>query len=180
MSSYVLATSGALATASADLAGIGRTIGAAYGAAAPSTMSVAAAAQDEVSAAIARLFATYAQEQQTLSAQAEAFHAGFVHALDSAGAAYSAAEAANTSPLQSALDAVNGPVQALTGRPLIGDGANATTPGGNGGDGGILWGDGGNGAAGTPTTGQNGGNGGSAGFFGHGAILPAVSTMPAA
>src|SRR5205823_340074 len=96
--------------------------------AAPSTMSVAAAAQDEVSAAIARLFATYAQEQQTLSAQAEAFHAGFVHALDSAGAAYSAGEAANTSPLQSALDAVNGPVQALTGGPAAGMDCSAAAP----------------------------------------------------
>ena len=61
MSSYVIATSGALTTASADLTGIGRTIGAAYAAAAPATTSVVAAAEDEVSAAVAQLFSVYAR-----------------------------------------------------------------------------------------------------------------------
>ena len=63
------------------------------------------------------------------------------------------AEAANASPLQTVqqdvLHAVNAPSQALTGRPLIGNGANgATGTGHNGGNGGWLIGNGGNGGSG--------------------------------
>ncbi|BBX96233.1 hypothetical protein MLAC_15270 [Mycobacterium lacus] len=83
---------------------------------------------------------------------------------------YASAEAANASLLQSvehqALALVNAPTETLLGRPLIGNGANATTPGGRGADGGLLYGSGGNGAAGGP--GQAGGAGGNAGWFGNG------------
>ena len=95
MSSYVIATSGALATASSDLAGLQETIGAAYAAAAPSTTSVVAAAQDEVSAAIAKLFGSYGAEFQALSSAAGQFHSSFVQALSSGGHLYAAAEAVN-------------------------------------------------------------------------------------
>ncbi len=132
---------------------------------------VLAAAEDEVSAVIAAVFSAHGQGFQALTAQAAAFHTQFVQALTSATGAYAAAEAANASPLAAVMEdaqalAVFSPVDAATGRPLIGNGANATTPGGNGGDGGILFGNGGNGAAGA--SGQNGGNGGSAGLWGHG------------
>ncbi len=54
------------------------------------------------------------------------------------------------------LDAINAPVQSLTGRPLIGDGANGIDGTGQaGGNGGWLWGNGGNGGSGAP--GQAGG-----------------------
>ncbi|WP_373197132.1 PGRS repeat-containing protein, partial [Mycobacterium marinum] len=78
--------------------------------------------------------------------------------------AYTGAEAANVSPLQQALDAVNAPVQQLTGRPLIGNGADGINgTGQSGGDGGWLLGNGGNGGSGA--AGQAGGNGGSAGLL---------------
>ncbi len=64
------------------------------------------------------------------------------------------------------MGAVSASAQTLLSRPLIGNGANATTPGGNGGDGGWLFGSGGNGAPGA--AGQSGGNGGSAGLWGNG------------
>jgi hypothetical protein len=65
---------------------------------------------------------------------------------------------------QDALNLVNAPSQLLTGRPLIGDGADGE-PGErqNDGNGGWLYGNGGSGAPG-----QGGGNGGSAGLWGNG------------
>ncbi len=45
---------------------------------------------------------------------------------------------------------INAPTEFLFDRPLIGNGANATMPGGAGQDGGILFGNGGNGAVGLP------------------------------
>ncbi len=171
MSSYVLATPQALTTVSADLAGIGQAIRSASSVAAPSTTRVLAAAQDEISTAIAGLFGGYARQFQARSTQASAFHDQFVRALNGAGGAYAATEAANASPLQTleqdVLGMINAPSQMLTGRPLIGDGANAAPgTGGNGGDGGWLWGSGGNGGSGAP--GGAGGAGGSAGLWGHG------------
>ncbi len=168
MPSYVFATPEALTTVSSDLAGIGIAIRSANLTAAPSTTQVLAAAQDEVSAAIAGFFSGHAQQFQTLSAQASAFHDQFVETLSGASGAYAAAEAASTSPLQnleqSLLAVINAPSQALTGRPLIGDGANGSPgTGQNGGDGGWLWGNGGNGGSGAP--GGAGGAGGSAGLW---------------
>ncbi|BBX95834.1 hypothetical protein AWC15_13155 [Mycobacterium lacus] len=132
--SFVIATPENLAAAVSDLAGIGRSVGAANSAAAAWTTSVLPAAGDEVSAAIAGLFGTFAAEYQAVSAQAAGFHAQFVRALTSAGGAYAAAEAANVSPLgaveRAVLDAVNGPVRLLTGRPLIGDQWRVSTPAG--------------------------------------------------
>jgi hypothetical protein len=126
-----------------------------------------AAAEDEVSATIDRVFGSHAQAYQALSAQASAFHQQFVQALSSGARSYASAEAANASPLQGLLDAINAPIQALLGRPLIGNGANgAPGTGHNGGAGGILTGNGG--AGGSGGAGQNGGHGGAAGLFGTG------------
>lgn len=60
----------------------------------------------------------HGQTYQALSARAAAFHERFVQALATGGGAYAAAEAASVSPLQSALDLLNAPTQALLGRPL--------------------------------------------------------------
>ncbi|RER19835.1 PE family protein, partial [Mycobacterium tuberculosis] len=61
---------------------------------------------------------------------------------------------------QQILNAINEPTQALTGRPLIGNGANGTPgTGADGGAGGWLFGNGGNGGHGA--TGADGGDGGS-------------------
>ncbi|ORA95216.1 hypothetical protein BST27_27165, partial [Mycobacterium intermedium] len=186
MSSFVVIAHEALAAATANLTDIGAGIRAADAAAAGSTTSLAAAAADEVSAAISRLFAGYAQEYQALSAQTALFHAQFVQALTSGGFLYAAAEAANTSPLLSlqhgvqavaAATAAGGPVEQLTGRPLFGDGTHgAPGTGQAGGPGGWLFGNGGNGGSGAP--GQPGGNGGSAFLFGNGEFQPFGPSVP--
>jgi hypothetical protein len=84
-------------TVAADVAEIRSAIGAAKAAAAGPTAGLAAAAQDEVSAATAKLFGAYAQEYQSVLARAGVFHEEFAAALASAGNAYAAAEAANAS-----------------------------------------------------------------------------------
>ena len=174
MSSYVIAAPEALASASADLSGIGEAIRQATAAAAPSTTGIVPPALDEVSAAITRLFGTYGQQFQSLSAQSALFHSGFVQALSSGGSAYLGAEAANASPLgplQHDLQALVAnplsPVRDLTGRPVFGNGADgAAGTGQAGGGGGWIIGNGGNGGSGG--TGQAGGAGGNAGLIGHG------------
>jgi triacylglycerol lipase len=64
---------------------------------------VLAAAEDEVSAAIAALFSAHGQGFQAVSAQAAAFHAQFVQALKSSAASYASAEAANLAALEKTL-----------------------------------------------------------------------------
>nr|WP_276579453.1 PE family protein [Mycobacterium gordonae] len=127
-----------LAVAASDVASIGNTLRTVHGLATLPTTAVAAAGLDEVSAAIAALFGSYGKEYQALSAQAAVFHDQFVQALTGARVAYAGAESANVAPLQGLLDAVNAPSEAIFGRPLIGNGADATTAGANGGAGGIL------------------------------------------
>ncbi|WP_031673022.1 PE family protein, partial [Mycobacterium tuberculosis] len=154
-----------VSTAAADAARIGSAINTANTAAA--TTQVLAAAQDEVSTAIAALFGSHGQHYQAISAQVAAYQQRFVLALSQAGSTYAVAEAASATPLQNVLDAINAPVQSLTGRPLIGDGANGIDGTGQaGGNGGWLWGNGGNGGSGAP--GQAGGAGGAAGLIGNG------------
>ncbi|GJO98440.1 hypothetical protein NJB18001_10740, partial [Mycobacterium marinum] len=165
--SFLYAAPDFVAAAATDLASIGSSINAASVAAAAPTTGILAAGSDEVSTAIAGMFAAHAQAYQALSTQADLFHAQFVQLLNSGASAYTGAEAANASPLQPVLDAVNAPSQALTGRPLIGNGADgAAGTGQNGGDGGWLIGSGGRGGSGG--VGQKGGNGGSAGLWGNG------------
>jgi hypothetical protein len=85
---FVFAEPQAMATASSDLAAIGSSLSDANAAATASTISVLAAAADEVSAAIAAVFSGRGQGFQALSAQAAAFHEQFVQALTSACNAY--------------------------------------------------------------------------------------------
>lgn len=132
-----------LTSAAADVENIGSTLRAANAAAAASTTALAAAGADEVSAAVAALFARFGQEYQAVSAQASAFHQQFVQTLNSASGSYAAAEATIASQLQTAqhdlLGAVNAPTETLLGRPLIGDGAPGTATSPNGGAGGLLY-----------------------------------------
>jgi hypothetical protein len=140
-----------------------------------------------VSTAVASLYSEHALAFQGLSAQAAAFHAQYVQALTAGAAGYTSAEAANAQQMllgavqqfqlqtqlfqQALLNAVNTPVQALTGRPLIGNGANGTTTtqgvGTPGGPGGWLAGNGGAGGD-SIATGVPGGAGGPAGLIGTG------------
>ncbi|MDT5257244.1 MAG: hypothetical protein QOD10_2324 [Mycobacterium sp.] len=89
----------AVAGAAADVASIGSQIGEARAAAAGSTTSLVAAAEDEVSAATAALFGAYGQQYQGLLQQAGAFHEQFVAALAGAQTAYLEAEKAAASLL---------------------------------------------------------------------------------
>ncbi|QNI05077.1 PE family protein [Mycobacterium kubicae] len=166
--SYVVAVPEWLSSAATDLAGIGSVLKAASAAAALPTVGLVPAAGDEVSAAIATVFAANAREFQALSAQVETFHQQFAQALTAGATSYVTTELTNANALQqAALNLINAPAQALSGRPLIGDGANGTPgTGQNGAPGGWLYGNGGNGGSGG--VGQAGGNGGSAGLIGNG------------
>src|SRR6516165_8674703 len=163
--SFVIAAPEFVTAAASDLASLGSTISSANAAAATPTTGVLAAAEDEVSAALAALFSAHGQGFQALSAQAAAFHHEFVQALTTGAGSYAAAETAAASPLQSLIDAINAPIQAATGRPLIGNGANGKPgTGAPGGPGGWLVGNGGNGGSGA--AGATGGAGGPAGLIG--------------
>jgi PE family len=91
--SFVVAAPEFLASAAMDLSRIGSTISSAHAAVVTPTTGVLAAAEDEVSAAIAAVFSAHGQGFQALSAQAAEFHAQFVRALNSAGSAYGAGPA---------------------------------------------------------------------------------------
>ena len=155
--SYLLTTPGGLQAAASDVAGIGSSLSEAHAAAAAPTSALIAAAEDEVSAAIASLFSSHAQQYQALSAQAAAFHAEFVQALNGAGGAYGTRRrrmSRRSSPWSTVRWLlVNAPTEAAVGRPLIGNGANgAAGTGQAGGAGGILCGNGGNGGSGVTGT----------------------------
>ncbi|AMC72576.1 PE-PGRS family protein PE_PGRS24 [Mycobacterium tuberculosis] len=142
--SFVIAAPETLVRAASDLANIGSTLGAANAAALGPTTELLAAGADEVSAAIASLFAAHGQAYQAVSAQMSAFHAQFVQTFTAGAGAYASAEAAAAAPLEGLLNIVNTPTQLLLGRPLIGNGANgAPGTGQAGGAGGLLYGNGG-------------------------------------
>ncbi|MCV7078466.1 PE family protein, partial [Mycobacterium szulgai] len=142
--SFVIAVPDVLSTAASDLAGIGSALDSAGAAAAAHTTGLLAAAQDEISVAIAELFGAHGQAYQSASAQAAAFHQQFVQTLTGSAGSYATAESAAAQPLQSLLDVVNAQFVAQTGRPLIGNGTNgAAGTGQNGGAGGWLIGNGG-------------------------------------
>ncbi len=170
--SYVIAAPDIIGSAATDLVTIGSTLKVAGAVAAAPTTKIVAAAEDEVSAAIAAVFSAHGEGFQALGAQAAAFHERFVQALAAGAGSYVGAEAANVGAfaanpaaavVQDLLGLVNAPFLSLTGRPLIGNGANgAPLSGANGAPGGWLIGDTGGGAGGT------GGNGGTSGLVGNG------------
>lgn len=160
-----------LTSTSSNVERLGVELSAAHAAAAVPTTALPAAAGDEVSAAAAALFAGFGRDYQVLAAQAGGFQRQFARALADAAGSYQAADATGASLLRSAeqnvLGAVNAPTQLLLGRPLIGDGTNGTAASPNGGDGGLLYGNGGAGYSQT-AAGAVGGAGGQAGLIGNG------------
>lgn len=165
-----------LVSAAADLEGIGSALHAAHVAAAIPTTGIAAAGADELSEAVAALFAGYGQQYQALAGQVAAFHDQFTRNLVADANSYAGAEAVNIRQVLSSVasapaNLVNRPFQELTGRPLIGNGANGFTNsqgvGTSGGTGGWLYGNGGNGGNST-AAGVAGGAGGAAGLIGNG------------
>jgi triacylglycerol lipase len=73
--SSLIAAPELITTAATDLGNIGSTLNTAHAAEATQTTGMLAAAEDEVSAAIAAVFSAHGQGFQALSAQAAAFHA---------------------------------------------------------------------------------------------------------
>ena len=191
--SSVIAAPELITAAATDLGTIGSTLNAAHAAAAAQTTGVLAAAEDEVSAAIAAAFSAQGQAYQALSAQVAAFHDQFVQTLTAGAGSYASAEAANVAaftanPVQTIGQdlqslAVFSPVKDLTGRPLFGNGANGVPGTGQaGGAGGWIIGNGGN--AVLMGNGGNGGNGGTGalmfGTGGTGGLLGALGNNGAA
>ena len=107
--SFVIAAPEPVQDAARDLTGIGSSLAEATASVSGSTTAIAAAAQDEVSVAIASLFGNFGQEFHALGAQAQAFHAQFVGSLNSGAGAYVSAEEANA---QSLMDGVPPPTSA--------------------------------------------------------------------
>jgi hypothetical protein len=119
--SYLVTSPGTLASTAADVERIGSAITAAGGNAAGPTTGLSAAAEDEVSVAITKLFGTYGQEYQAVIAQAAAFHREFTQALAAASNAYAQAEAGAAALLSNELGP---PVQTLLSKTPIGSGAS--------------------------------------------------------
>jgi hypothetical protein len=90
---YLVTAPDIVATTAADVGKIRSAITDATANASASTTGLVAAAEDEVSAAIAKLFGGYGQQYQAVLSKATAFHDEFAHALAAAGNAYSQAEA---------------------------------------------------------------------------------------
>ncbi|BBX99356.1 hypothetical protein MLAC_46500 [Mycobacterium lacus] len=110
--SFVVAAPDMLAAPAADLARINSALSAVNAAASAPTTALAAAAEDEVSAAIAALFGSYGEAYQTMTAQVAGFPDRFVQALAAGAGSYASTEAANAA--QNLLNAVNAPTQALS------------------------------------------------------------------
>ncbi len=169
--SFLVAQPEWVEAAATQLHRIGSAMDAAHAAAAASTAELLPAGADEVSTATAALFAGFGKDYQALGTRAGAFHQRFAQALSSGARSYATTEAANGPMLQTleqdVFGVVNAPTVALLGRPLIANGANGTATNPNGGEGGLLYG---NGGAGFSQTGAGlaGGAGGAAGLIGNG------------
>src|ERR1700744_5148249 len=150
--SYMIVVPETLTAVASEIADIGSSLGTANAAASGATTGLLTAGADEVSAAVAAVFSGQGQDFEALTSKAAAFQAQFAQNLTQVGAAYAGAEAANASPLQELLNAINAPTMTLLGRPLIGNGASGTTVAGvghNGAPGGLLFGNGGAGGEST-------------------------------
>src|SRR5262249_24091647 len=97
--SFVIAVPEMMTAAAADLDTIGSTLSAAHQAAATQTTGILAAAEDEVSGAIAALFSGHGAAFQSVAAQAAGFQDQFVAALAASASSYTATEAQSASSL---------------------------------------------------------------------------------
>ncbi len=113
-----------MASAAQDLAGIRSALGESYAAAAAPTTGLVAAAEDEVSTAIASAFGAFGRQFQVISAQVAGFHDEFVNLLNAGAGAYISTEVANVK--NNLLNAVNAPAKALSEHPSTRRGAGAT------------------------------------------------------
>ena len=105
--SFLLVAPEILDSAAADVSQIGSALGADNLAAALPTTQLTAAAADEVSTAIAAVFAAYAKEYQTAATLAATYHEQFVRELNAAATTYASTEASINTTLQEVVTAVN-------------------------------------------------------------------------
>jgi PE family len=91
--SFVVVTPEMLMAAASQLEGTGSALSTANAAAAAAITRVAAAGQDEVSAAIASVLSEYAKSYQELSLRAAGFHTQFVQGTKLAAEQYHAVDA---------------------------------------------------------------------------------------
>jgi hypothetical protein len=122
--SQLISTPETLASAAADVQNIGSTINAARAGAAGQTTGLVAAAEDEVSAAVANLFGAYGQQYQATLSQAATFHTEFTRALTAAASTYAQAEAANAALVAGISNELTAPLRALLGPAGVTGGAS--------------------------------------------------------
>jgi hypothetical protein len=124
---YLVTAPEMLASTAADIEEIGSAIADANANAAGPTTGLVAAAQDEVSAAIAKLFGGYGLQYHAVLTRATAFHNKFTQMLAAAGNAYAQAEAANAAATSNALSALGARIQTLLERTPIAGGSGGTS-----------------------------------------------------
>lgn len=112
--SYVVALPELMSAAATDVSSIGSAVATANQGVAAVTTAVLAAAEDEVSGAIAALFSAHGEGYQVLSAQVAVYQERFTQALAGAAGAYASAEAASAAPLAAFEQAVLGVQQIPT------------------------------------------------------------------
>ncbi|OBK31020.1 hypothetical protein A5634_00835 [Mycobacterium asiaticum] len=93
--SYVIAAPDLMQGAAQDLAGLRASLAEATATLTGPTTGIAAAAQDEISTAVAALFGSFGEEFQAINTQVHEFHQQFVGSLNAGAAAYASAEAAS-------------------------------------------------------------------------------------
>ena len=125
--SFLSVTPEQIESAAQDLLGIRDTLSDATATAAMPTTGVLAAAEDEVSTAIASMFSALGQQYQLVSAQASAFHDEFVKRMNAGVGAYLSTEVANAE--NNLLNAVNSPIRELLGGAGVGTGPAASSGG---------------------------------------------------
>ncbi|MGO9929656.1 MAG: PE-PPE domain-containing protein [Mycobacterium sp.] len=124
--SYLITAPETLASTAADVENIGSALSAAGKNAAGPTTVVVAAAEDEVSAAIANLFGAYGQQYQAFVARAAVFHSEFTEALAAAASTYAQAEAANAALASGISNELGAPLRTLLGQAPIAGGSGGT------------------------------------------------------
>lgn len=115
---FVLVAPDVLGTVATDIAQIGSAVSAGNLAAAIPTTAVAAAAADEVSAAIAEVFGAHAREYQAAATQVAAYSEQFVRTLNAAAAAYAGTDAATAASLAGLGSSVSNELQAFVYGPI--------------------------------------------------------------
>jgi uncharacterized phage infection (PIP) family protein YhgE len=108
--SFVSVAPEQIESAAHDLAGLRSALGESYAAATAPTTAIVAAAEDEVSTAIASTFGAFGREFHAISAQATQFHDEFLNVLNTGAGAYLSTEVANAK--SELLSAVAAPAKA--------------------------------------------------------------------